>query len=143
MDAETALVAGDAEVGRVASVIARAFHEDPLNVFLFPDDRDRARLSPRMFEALVRYDQLFGRVDRLSEFAAVASWQIPGETAETPERLAQAGFDDLPDEIPLGQLEAVFGAIGAAIGGVAPEPHWHLRVLAVEPGRQSGGRGAA
>jgi GNAT superfamily N-acetyltransferase len=129
------------EVERAARVIARAFHEDELNVHLYPDGETRARVAPLMFEALVRYDQLFGQVDRLSEFAAVASWLRPGET-ETPERLAQAGFGNLPDEVPLETLDAVFGFIGRAIARAAPEPHWHLRLLGVEPESQGGGLGA-
>jgi GNAT superfamily N-acetyltransferase len=141
MDDVTALLLRDEEVGQAAFVIARAFHDDPLNVHLYPDDRDRTRLAPRLFEALVRYDQLFGKVDRLSDFAAVASWQRPGETIETPERMAQAGFADLPDEARLDRLGTVFDAITAAIERVAPEPSWHLRLLGVDPGRQSEGLG--
>ena len=33
--------------------------------------------------------------------------------------------------------------ITAAVGRVAPEPHWHLRLLAVDPDHQGGGLGAA
>lgn len=95
-----------------------------------------------MFEALVRYDQLFGQVDYLPEFTAVATWLRPGETAETPDRLDQAGFNDLPDDVPLESLDAFFSAIGPAIASVAPEPHWHLRLLGVDPGHQGGGQGA-
>ncbi len=119
--------------------MARAFHDDPLNVRLYPDDAERARVSPRMFEALVRFDHLFGQVDRLRDFAAVASWLPPG-VEETPERLARAGFADVPSEVPLEKLSAVFDAIGAA---TPPGRHWHLRLLAVDPDRQSGGLGAA
>jgi GNAT superfamily N-acetyltransferase len=132
----------DDEVARAAFVITRAFHDDPLNVYLFPDESARARLSPLMFGALVRYDQLFGQVDRLPDFAAVASWQVPEETAETPERLTQAGFDDLPDEVSIERLGTFFDVVTAKIEAVAPEPHWHLRLLGVDPGRQGGGLGA-
>src|SRR5262245_31483430 len=137
MDAPPVLQVGSDEIGRAAAVITRAFHDDPLTVDLYPDAGTRPEPAREMFEALVRYDHLFGCVDRLGDFAGVASWQIPGETGETPERLAQAGFDDLPAEVPLGRLDAVFEHIAAAIEEVAAEPHWHLRLLAVEPGRQS------
>jgi GNAT superfamily N-acetyltransferase len=123
-------------------VIARAFHEDELTVHLYPDSQTRSRFAPAMFEALVRYDQLFGQVDHLAGCTAVASWMRPGETVETPERLAQAGFDGLPDDVPLETLDAVFGYIGSVIATAAPEPHWHLRLLGVEPGHQGGGLGA-
>ena len=142
MGASPVLPLRNGDVERAAQVIARAFHEDELNVHLYPDGETRARLAPLMFEALVRYDQLFGQVDHLAGFPAVASWLCPGETVETPERLAQAGFDDLPDGVPLEMLEAVFGFIGPVIAKAAPEPHWHLRLLGVEPDQQGGGLGA-
>jgi len=95
-----------------------------------------------MFEALVRYDCLFGRVDHLPGFAAVATWMRPGETVETPERLAAAGFDDLPADVPLDRLEAFFSSIAPFHEAAAPEPHWYLRLLGVDPGSQGGGLGS-
>ena len=130
------------DVGRAAGIIARAFDEDALYVHLYPDGATRVRVSPVMFDAIVRYDQLFGQVDHLPGFTAVATWMRPGETEETPARLAQAGFDDLPVEVPLATLDAVFSYIGPAIANVAPEPHWHLRLLGVDSGHQGGGLGA-
>ncbi len=130
------------DVGRASGVIARAFHGDALTVHLYPVDETRTRLAPLMFEALVRYDHLFGQVDYLPGFTAVATWLQSGEMAETADRLAQAGFDDLPNDVPLEALDAFFGAIGPAIASVAPEPHWHLRLLGVDPGHQGGGLGA-
>ena len=123
------------QVEQAAGVIARAFHEDALNVYLYPDGETRARFAPPMFEAFVRYDQLFGQVDYLPGFTAVATWIRPGVT-ETPERLAEAGFGNLPDEEPLAVLDTVFGFIGKAVSRAAPEPHWHLRLLGVEPDSQ-------
>jgi GNAT superfamily N-acetyltransferase len=136
------LTLGTADVERAGAVIARAFYADPLNVHLYPDERMRTQIAPSMFTAYVRLDQMFGQVDHLPELQAVASWVLPGEAAETPERLAEARFDDLPAEVPLDVLETVFGFIGSAVAEIAPEPHWHLRLLGVEPGLQGGGLGA-
>ena len=130
------------DVELAGRVIARAFHEDELTVHLYPESDSRARFAPAMFAAFLRYDQLFGQVDHLAGCTAVASWIGPGETVETPERLAQAGFEDLPDKVPIATLDSVFGFIGPAIAKAAPEPHWHLRLLGVEPGHQGGGLGA-
>ena len=66
----------------------------------------------------------------------------PGETAETAERLAAAGFDDLPAEVPLARLDAFFSTIGPAHERAAPEPHWYLRLLGVEPAHQGQGLGS-
>jgi ribosomal protein S18 acetylase RimI-like enzyme len=129
------------DVDRAGNLIARAFHEDPLNVHLYPDEAARARLAPSMLAAFVRFDHLFGQVDHLPGFTAVASWSRPG-TIETAERMEQAGFDDLSHEQPLAALDAVFGHVGPSIAEVAPEPHWHLRLLAVDPSCQGRGLGA-
>jgi hypothetical protein len=118
-------------------VIARAFHDDPLTVHLYPAEQQRMRLAPVMFEALVRCDCLFAQVDHLTGFTAVATWMRPGKTAETSERLAAAGFDDLPAEVPVARLDAFFSTVGAAHQRAAPEPHSYLRLLGVDPARQA------
>jgi len=134
------LEAADAAIA--GGVIARAFDSDPLNRCHHPDAVNRARHTPLLFETLVRYDQRFGQVDYLDGFVAVATWLRPGEV-ETPEKLAQVGFEDLPDEVDVQFIEEVFAFVGPAIAEVEPEPHWHLRLLAVEPEHQGGGHGAA
>ena len=140
MESWRVLSLGADDVAVAGSVVARAFETDDLNLRQYPDADARARCAPMLFEALVRYDQLFGQVDYLDGFVAVASWMRPGE-GETPERLAQAGFDDLPEDVDMGFIENVFGFVGPAIAEVQPEPHWHLRLLAVEPLHQGRGLG--
>ena len=131
------------ESDRAGALIARAFAKDPLAVCLWPDEGERSRLAPLLFSAFVRYDHLFGHVDRGAGFQAVATWQLPAGPGESPERLTQAGFDELPADVPLVRLATVFETISAAVAGAAPGPHWHLRLLAVDPEAQSRGLGAA
>ena len=133
---------GPDESDRAGALIARAFDQDPLAAHLFPDQGDRGRLAPLLFSAFLRYDRLFGHVDRLGDFRAVAAWQLPDGPGETPERLARAGFADLPRAVPLVRLESVLEAIGAAVARAAPGPRWHLRLLAVDPDAQGNGLGA-
>jgi GNAT superfamily N-acetyltransferase len=130
------------EIELATAVISNAFHEDPLTVYLYPGEQERSRLAPLMFAALVRYDCLFGQVDVLPGGTAVATWLRPGATTETPERLAAAGFDDLPAEMPLERLDAFFAAIAPARERAAPEPHWYLRLLGVDPMHQGRGLGS-
>ena len=130
------------DAGSASAVIARAFHDDPLTVYLYPDEQQRTRMAPVMFEALVRYDCLFGHVDHLPGFSAVATWMRPGETTETSDRLAAAGLDNLPAEVPVARLDTFFSTIGPAHQRAAPEPHWYLRLLGVDPARQGKGLGS-
>jgi GNAT superfamily N-acetyltransferase len=130
-------------INSAAPVIARAFHDDTLSVYLYPDENERSRLAPLMFDALVRYDCLFGQVDYLEGFTAVATWVRPGDTAETPERLSAAGFDELPDDIPLERLDTFFAAIAPLHGRAVPRPHWYLRLLGVDRVQQGRGLGGA
>jgi GNAT superfamily N-acetyltransferase len=90
----------------------------------------------------VRYDLMFGEVECLDDFGAVACWLPPGEEEATPAKLARAGWDDLPAELPLERISAVLGVVVAAVRCAAPEPHWHLRLLAVDPDRQGSGLGS-
>jgi ribosomal protein S18 acetylase RimI-like enzyme len=133
----------DGDVGQAAAVFAHAFHDDPFTAYMYPDENERRRLTPLMFDALVRYDRLFGQVDCLPGLAAVAAWARPDTGPETPERLARAGFDDLPGDVPLDRLDAVLSAVSEAAMRVAPEPHWHLHLIGVDPDQQRRGLGAS
>ena len=143
---DPAAIAGvlEREASAAGALLARAFFDDPLTAHLFPDESERARDAPEMFGVLARYDILFGRVDRVGDFDAVATWLMPGEIAESAEKLAQAGFDQLANKIgtaPLERLEAFYSVVEEAHMRAAPEPHWYLRLLGVDPGRQRQGLG--
>jgi GNAT superfamily N-acetyltransferase len=136
---------GVGEVERAAAVLARAFDADPLTRYLFPDRVERARKAPLMFTTLARYDYLFGRVDRLDGFGAVATWLGPEHGAETPQRLSEAGFDQLPDQVggaPLDRLSAFYAVVEEAHRHAVAEPHWYLRLIGVEPTQQGRGLGS-
>jgi ribosomal protein S18 acetylase RimI-like enzyme len=115
----------------------------PLGRLVVPDERERARLWPRLFEALVRYDQLYGEVECLDGLPAVATWLPPGEEEASPAQLRRAGWDELPAELPLERIGQILGAVVAAVRSAAPESHWHLRLLAVDPDRQGNSLGSA
>jgi GNAT superfamily N-acetyltransferase len=136
-----AATAGD--LPRLAEVLTRAFAEDPVTAWCFPNDSDRlARLGafyaeiflPRM--ALGR-DEIYTD-DRLS---GVASWTPPGkghattiETLRLLPRLAAVCGRGLPRALrALAYLESQF----------PEELHWHLPFLGVAPERQGAGIGSA
>ena len=66
-----------------AAALSRAFHDDPLQMYVFPDPVERAARSPALFTPLLRYGLLFGEVLTTAggpEGAAVwlgpAAWEV-------------------------------------------------------------------
>lgn len=137
----------DDQVDEAARVLARAFHNDPLQTYVLPEPDDRARVSPAHFAALLRYGRQYGEVlTTAGAIAGAAVWLPPDGWEITPERLA--GSD-------LGQLDQLMGAEPAArfldaIGFIEPfhhrdmpEPHWYAMVIGVDPSEQRRGVGQA
>jgi hypothetical protein len=50
------------DVSAAAAALARAFQDDPLQTYVFPDPVERAARSPAHFAPLLRYGLLFGEV---------------------------------------------------------------------------------
>ncbi len=127
-------------------LLTRAFFDDPLNVWLFPDERHRASVLPIVFEAVVRGSAGWGAAWTTSgEILGAASWMPPGILEMTAEESVETGFD-----AALGAM----GAEGTAKAGLAfpflgalrardmPEDHWYLGLLGVEPNQQGTGIGS-
>ena len=123
-------------VVQARTVLARAFADDPLMVWFFPDPDVRPHACAAMFGLLAEHYLADGRVDvaARTEPVAVAMWRWPGPAAE----------DAAPEELPSmgGLLSAFMGParaqeVGVAMGTLAafrpPEPHAYLHLLGVHP----------
>lgn len=127
------------------TLLARAFAQDPLMVWFFPDDEARPHACAAMFGLLAEHYLAEGRVDvvRRGHPVAVALWQWPRQEVDdgsAPERLPALG----------GLMTALMGAGRAAeIGGAMavlgelrpPEPHAYLHLLGVHPSCRGEGLG--
>ena len=127
----------------VRTVLARAFVDDPLMAWFFPDAETRPHACAALFGLFAETYLRSGRVDVDGGEApvAVAMWRWPGGT--------EAPAESLPS-VP-GLMTALMGADRAArIGGAMsvisgvrpPEPYAYLHVLGVDPlarGRGLGG----
>lgn len=135
----------DATVAEARTLLARAFVDDPLMVWFFPDDESRLHACAALFGLFAEHYMASGRVDvrRRDHLAGVAMWRLPdAEAADAPESLPTRS----------GLLTALLGAERAARLGRAfapvqemrpPAPHAYLHLLAVDPelqGRGIGGR---
>jgi ribosomal protein S18 acetylase RimI-like enzyme len=128
-----------------AESLARAFYNDPLQKYVFPDAAERAAKSPAHFAPLLKYGMLFGEVLTTSGKPLGAAVWLPPETWEvTPERAAAAGLDDLPNILGEEAAQRFFSALEAVEPfhhrDVSPA-HWYVMVVGVSPEARGQGLG--
>jgi ribosomal protein S18 acetylase RimI-like enzyme len=130
-----------------ADALARAFHNDPLQTYVFPNETERAARSPAHFTPLLRYGMLFGEVLTTEGKPLGAAVWLPPETWEvTPERAAAAELDALPNilgEEAANRFFSVLGAIDPYHHRDVPPAHWYLMVVGVAPEARGQGLGRA
>jgi len=140
------MTSGDVAAAQIRTLLARAYLEDPLTVWIFPDEDRRLHGSAAWLGPAVERYLARGRVAAIDEDgtpAAVALFRLPGDVLATAD-------DVLPTAS--GMLQAVVGAAWAAQVaegfGFAREqapppetPHAYLNFLAVGPGKQRRGHG--
>jgi ribosomal protein S18 acetylase RimI-like enzyme len=137
----------ESQIEAAGAAMARAFFDDYITAYMFPDEDERRRLAPWHFSAFIRYGYLFGEVYTLSGGPdATAVWFRPGEAELTAERIEQAGLDRAPDVLgaaPWARFSSVCDYVEALHPKEIPEPHWYLPLLGVDPRLQGQGAGSA
>ena len=129
---------------RAASVVlARAFHDDPAWIWVFPDPRRRAELLPWLFR--LGFDVTAADVWATpGELLGAARWLPPGRAAM---RVGATLRALVATPIRLGAATGRFLAYGRAVellrAEVATGPHWYLGGIGVDPAAQRQGIGAA
>lgn len=126
-----------------AKVLARAFHNEPLKAYLFPDEKIRDSLGVDFFAFMLRYGILFGEVYATSPgLEGVAVW-LPSEYAKmTPELMAKAGSEGLEAKIGswfIAQARPLYDVIDNKHSQHAPFRHWYLAFIGVDPAFQGKG----
>jgi GNAT superfamily N-acetyltransferase len=137
----------EAQVGEASEALARAFFDDPMTVYMMPDDNQRKEILPGFMAAGSRICLPHGEIYTTpGTILGSANWLPPGKTEVTEEALAASGALDV-----LGRMgeEAArrFGGLMAQLGelhhaAVSPD-HWYLLILGVDPPRQGQGVGGA
>ena len=141
----------DSDTVRATSeMLARAFHDDPPNVWMFPDEDKRRTAMLSDFRMAIKYGVRYGKVystDGSNEGAAV--WLPPDQPTTSMLRMMRVGFWDLafaPLKLGVGFMPRFFAAmskIDELHKTDAPRRHWYLMVLGVDPARQGQGVGSA
>jgi GNAT superfamily N-acetyltransferase len=128
------------DFGPLAEMLARAFYDDPVTSWFYPDDARRMKHARRFFA--IRLRQLAGQelMYTTSERSGAALWAGPGRWRE-----------DLRESLMLlPMLPVLLPRIMRSTHGVREierrhpvRPHYYLSVLGTEPGQQGGGIGSA
>jgi GNAT superfamily N-acetyltransferase len=137
----TVRLAERGDVARLAAVLARAFHDDPLFKWMFRRERTRLARTTRYFAGRVRLLLAQNAVYTTEDGVGAALWARPNQWRDPP-------------FVALRQLAALAPTLGrrmpAAMRGLRevearhPEaPHWYLAVLGIDPPHQDKGVGSA
>jgi ribosomal protein S18 acetylase RimI-like enzyme len=129
------------DVVPLAAVEARAFFDDPLQEWVFPDESKRLDILRRMFEVTIRSMSMpLGESYTDDSRSVAALWAPPGKWFVVPE--------------PGSELESMGEIVGdgmtrmrycweAMFGAHPEEPHFYLSGLGTDPPMQGRGYGSA
>ncbi|MGW8136716.1 GNAT family N-acetyltransferase [Sphingomonas zeae] len=132
--------AGARDRAAVATMLGRAFADDPAMSYIFPDAADRARRLPRLFGLLFDSDAVGMRL--VSQDADAGTfWRPPGQ-AHVPTMAFVRRL--IPVLHALGASLPRAMRLGDAVEAHFPsEPFWYLHIAGVDPARQGRGLGGA
>jgi hypothetical protein len=112
-------------------IMARAFHDDPLFVAMFPDPAERNRVMPAVSAWNFRHGLLFGTVlvagdppvgvtiayRATLEIPAFGEERVAASLGDTRTRVGETGFD---------RMQTPFVAADVQLLAALPGPHWYL-----------------
>lgn len=132
-----------ADVRELSWTLARAFYDDPVMVWLLPDEKPRTMQLSRLFATMTRHHHLArGGVEVACDgpgIGAAALWDPPNEWRETQRgQLAM-----MPTFIRVFGLRSMRGrAVQELMKRAHPEePHWYLGVVGSDPSVRGKGFG--
>ncbi|MFF9068097.1 GNAT family N-acetyltransferase [Streptomyces sp. NPDC014891] len=123
----------------IGGVLARAFGDDPMMRWFFPDDASREAGLGRYFTTLfTRQYGPYGVCERTD--SAAAFWVSPeGQDKAVPDADTVRELQEI-----LGDRAGLFReAVEAAAAHTPPEPHWYLAVIGADPAARGRGHGSA
>ena len=132
--------ATSADIPAVCGVLARAFAEDPVMQFMFPDPELRRRKLPTLFRLLETMNLPLGGCEVTTGIEAATIWFPPGKPGiplwqvllHLPSFLGIYGFGGAGRALTL---------LGAMDKHHPKEPHWYLMVIGTDPPQQGKGFG--
>ena len=141
-----ALSLAQAQTEVASEVLGRAFWDDPMSMYLLPDEGHRTKALPAMLGTGVRLGFGNGEVwTTPGSVEGAAVWIAPGRQEFSDEQVAAAGGEQMAEALGPDAMER-FGKLMAAMGeqhaaNMGDTPHWYLLILGVDPPRQGQGVG--
>jgi ribosomal protein S18 acetylase RimI-like enzyme len=131
-----------ADVDAIAAAMARAFADDPLQVWIFPELDGRLEKLERMFALQARYSSVpMGTSYTDESLSCAAFWMPPGH--ELPDAAAMQAMSGLTAIIGDDALVRLQSAYAAMLAAHPKDPHYYLAGLGTDPPRQGQGLGSA
>jgi GNAT superfamily N-acetyltransferase len=134
-----------ADVRSLSAVLARAFHDDPVMVYVLPDAKARTRALPPMFATLTRRHFMSRGgsevASRDGDIGAATLWDPPGQRKSSR-------WESLLMMPAMAWHFRSRGRQTQALGRVMEEahpeePHWYLMVIGSDPTVRGAGFGQA
>jgi len=123
----------------ISAMLARAFFEDPVMVFMFPDIEQRRGKLERLFTLLLTVNGALGGSEVTAGGETAAMWRPPGKASISTWDIL------LHLRSFLGIYGFVAGRVLSLLGAMdkhhPKEPHWYLMVIGTEPQQQGKGFG--
>jgi GNAT superfamily N-acetyltransferase len=128
-----------ADRGAVVNTIVRAFVEDPLVRWFFPDDAAYERRASAFFGYLFDIRVAHGEIFVAGECGAASLWDPPGGGTMRPTEQDRLWANGVEPGAGVGELDRL-DALQEIVDGLRPaERHWYLGVLATDPSRRGSG----
>jgi GNAT superfamily N-acetyltransferase len=125
--------------------LERAFFNDPMFAWIFPDAAKRSRALSVLNRVPLRFGLRHGHVMQSNDVKAVALWLPPGRSI-TWSGVLSCGILRVPFRTglrPFAKFAAANEVMGKFHKQYVPEPHWYLMIVGVDPDLQGRGLGSA
>ena len=126
--------------------LAQAFFDDPLMMFMEPDDTKRLKFGQWFMTKGVELGRRWGAVYTNPDATGAAVWLTPGNTTISTWRVIRVGFMMLPFKVGFSGFNR-FNALDSTTAKIhkehMPGPHWYLLMLGVTPDLQGTGIGSS
>lgn len=134
-----------ADVRELSNVLALAFFDDPVMIYMLPDEKARAKALPPMFATLTRHHFISRGGSEVAlrdgHIGAATLWDPPGQRKSSR-------WENLRMMPVMARYFRARGrqtqALGKAMEEAHPEePHWYLMVIGSDPSVRGAGFGQA